>query len=99
MILSPRFFLDEFKEQFTCELEKDDAKAWEIKLIPQDETYFLEDVILTIDKKTWKVLGFATFDHTKTHTGFSFAKLVLNPKVPAKTFTFKVPKGVKVIGE
>ncbi len=99
MVLSPRFFLDEFKEQFTCELDKDEAKVWEVKLSPRDETYFLEDVILTIDKKTYKVLGFATFDHNKTHIGFSFAKLILNPKVSPKAFTFKVPRGVKVVGE
>ena len=98
MILSPRYFLDDFKERFTCTLEEEGEKTWKVKLVPKDETYFLQDIILTIDRATYRVLGFATFDKNETNIGFDFVRLVTNPRLNAKLFTFKVPKGVEVIG-
>lgn len=99
MILSPKYFLNNYQEEFDCSIEKEDESQWEIKLTPKDEMYFLKDVILTIEKNTYRVVGFATYDTENTHIAFTFTNLLLNQKIAPKTFKFKVPKGVKIAEE
>ncbi len=99
MLLSPRSFLDNFKEEFTCSIEKETEKEWMIKLIPISETNFFKDIIVKIEKQNYQVRGFTTSDQNNHQTTFNFKKIAYNQKINPKIFRYKPPKGINIIEE
>ena len=75
-----------------------DAKAQFLLLKPKNEEDIqVAQIVLGIDRKSSLAEEVFLIDQLGNTTHIAFTNVVLNKGVPAKTFTFEIPKGAQVI--
>jgi outer membrane lipoprotein carrier protein len=88
------------KDTFNMELIREETPTSEsvkLKMVPKKEDAALSYLILTLDKKTLRILSLQSFDPFENNTMVEFSNVMENQGLPDKIFLFRIPEGVEVV--
>lgn len=90
-----------FADAYTIEdtqFPTDAARVRQVKLVPKTEGDF-SHLLLEIDETTWLLRRAIFIEWAGNKREFIFSQVKTGARIPAKTFTLKVPPGTEIIDE
>ena len=75
------------------------AGAAALKLVPRQKERDYDWLVLVVDRQTLQIRSLVTGDQQGGTSSFTFTNLKENIGATDATFTFKVPRGVEVVGD
>lgn len=82
---------------FTAALTGQDDATYTLKLTPKARQQEFDTLTLVVDRQSMQIRSLIATDRQGGTSTFVFANLRENVSVPDSTFTFKTPRGVKVV--
>lgn len=82
---------------FTAELTGQDAATYTLKLTPRARQQEFDTLTLIVDRASMQIRSLIATDRQGGTSTFAFSNLKENITVADSTFTFRTPRGVKVV--
>lgn len=82
---------------FTAQITSQDDASYTLKLTPKARQQEFDTLTLIVDRQSMQIRSLIATDRQGGTSTFLFANMRENVSVPDSTFTFKTPRGVKVV--